>query len=66
MTDARQAGRTQHLPERLSPRNRNRVSHLESSYRKPMVKHEPDLHMCTRAGYDHHQVGSDEAEARQV
>ena len=33
-----------HLPERLSRRNRNRVPKLSSSYRNPMVKHEPELH----------------------
>jgi hypothetical protein len=33
-----------HLPERLSPRNRNRVSKLSSSNRNPMVKHEPEPH----------------------
>jgi hypothetical protein len=26
-------------------RNRNRVLKLSSSYRNPMVKHEPELHM---------------------
>ena len=34
-----------HLPERLSRRNRNRVLKLSSSYRNPMVKHEPEPHM---------------------
>jgi hypothetical protein len=33
-----------HLPERLSRRNRNRVPKLSTSYRNPMVKHEPELH----------------------
>ena len=33
-----------HLPERLSRRNRNRVLKLSSSYRNPMVKHEPEPH----------------------
>src|SRR5215210_1856797 len=37
-----------HLPERLSRRNRNRVPKLESTYRNPMVKHEPELHMPGR------------------
>jgi len=32
------------LPERLSRKNRNRVLKLSSSYRNPMVKHEPELH----------------------
>jgi hypothetical protein len=36
-----------HLPERLSRRNRNRVLKLSSSYRNPMVKHEPELHRRT-------------------
>ena len=37
-----------HLPERLSRRNRNRVPKLSSSYRNPMVKHEPELHTSPR------------------
>lgn len=37
-----------HLPERLSRRNRNRVLKLSSSYRNPMVKHEPELHRRQR------------------
>lgn len=37
-----------HLPERLSRRNRNRVLKLSSSYRNPMVKHEPELHTVVR------------------
>ena len=36
------------LPEPLSQRNRNRVLKLSSSYRNPMVKHEPELHITTR------------------
>jgi hypothetical protein len=38
---ARQRESVKHLPERLSRRNRNRVPKLSSSYRNPMVKHEP-------------------------
>jgi hypothetical protein len=33
-----------HLAERLSRRNRNCVLTLSSSYRNPMVKHEPEPH----------------------
>ena len=37
-----------HLPERLPRSNRNHVLKLSSSYRNPMVKHEPELHRnCT-------------------
>jgi hypothetical protein len=42
---ARHGESVKHLPERLSRRNRNRVPKLSSSYRNPMVKHEPELHM---------------------
>ncbi len=41
---ARHSESVKHLPERLSRRNRNRVPKLSSSYRNPMVKHEPELH----------------------
>jgi hypothetical protein len=41
---ARHGESVKHLPERLSRRNRNRVPKLSSSYRNPMVKHEPELH----------------------
>ena len=41
---ARQGESVKHLPERLSRRYRNRVLKLSSSYRNPMVKHEPELH----------------------
>jgi YCII-related domain len=46
---ARQRESVKHLPERLSSRNRKRVPNLSSSYRNPMVKHEPELHMGSGA-----------------
>jgi hypothetical protein len=45
---ARHGESVKHLPERLSRRNRNRVPKLSSSYRNPMVKHEPELHRPQR------------------
>jgi hypothetical protein len=49
----RQRKSVKHLPELLSRRNRNRVLKLSSSYRIPMVKHEPELHKpdCTHTAY---------------
>jgi hypothetical protein len=44
---ARHGESVKHLPERLSRRNRNRVPKLSSSYRNPMVKHEPELHSAS-------------------
>ena len=41
---AQQRESVKRLPERLSRRNRTRVPKLSSSYRNPMVKHEPELH----------------------
>jgi hypothetical protein len=41
---AQQRESVKHLPERLSRRYRNCVLNLSSSYRNPMVKHEPELH----------------------
>ena len=43
----RQGETVKHLPERLSPKNRNRVLKLSNSNRNPMVKHEPEPHTLT-------------------
>jgi hypothetical protein len=40
----RQRESVKHLPELLSSSYRNRVLKLSTSYRNPMVKHEPELH----------------------
>ena len=40
----RQRESVKQLPELLSSSYRNRVLTLSSSYRNPMVKHEPELH----------------------
>jgi hypothetical protein len=45
---AQQRESVKHLPERLSRRYRNCVLNLSSSYRNPMVKHEPELHTVQR------------------
>jgi hypothetical protein len=42
---ARPARDVKHLPGRGRERNRNRVPKLSGSYRNPMVKYEPELHM---------------------
>jgi hypothetical protein len=47
---AQQRESVKHLPERLSRRYRNCVLNLSSSYRNPMVKHEPELHIAALPG----------------
>ena len=44
----RQRESVKQLPELLSSSYRNRVLTLSSSYRNPMVKHEPELHRLSR------------------
>jgi hypothetical protein len=54
-TTAGTAKSVKHLPEPLSRRNRNRVLKLSSSYRNPMVKHEPELHIHVGKQIDKHK-----------
>jgi hypothetical protein len=49
---AQQRESVKHLPERLSRRYRNCVLNLSSSYRNPMVKHEPELHTSSAGTLD--------------
>jgi hypothetical protein len=44
---ARQPESVKHQPELLSNSYRNRVLKVSSSYRNPLVKHEPELHRAS-------------------
>jgi hypothetical protein len=48
MVDPYEQTRVNHVPERLSPRNRTRVHNLSATYRNRPVQHEPDSHSDCR------------------